>query len=96
MTFIFFILFSSLAFAGPCDPHEIYFREQWIKAYTKSNGTKVSAHSRDAHCRELTHFNYFEDSTKQTFKGIKTTIKKWTIEKRKIIKDHLERSSFLA
>ncbi len=91
MVFIFLILLSSLVFAEPCGPHEIYVREQWIKAYTKSNGTKVSAHSRDAHCRELTHFNYFEDSTKQTFKGIKTTIKKWTIEERKIIEAHLEK-----
>jgi hypothetical protein len=64
MAFIYLILFSSLAFAGPCGPHEIYVREQWIKAYTKNDGTKVSAHSRDAHCRELTRLNYFQDSTK--------------------------------
>jgi hypothetical protein len=89
MTFIFLILFSSLVFAGPCGPHEIYVREQWINAYTKSDGIKVSAHSRNAHCRELTRFNYFQDSTKQTFKGIKTTLKKWTAEERKIIEDHL-------
>jgi hypothetical protein len=91
MAFILFVLFLSLAFAGPCGPHEIYVREQWIKAYTKNDGTKVSAHSRDAHCRGLTHFNYFQDSTKQTFKGIKTTLKKWTVEERKIIEDHLEK-----
>ena len=91
MAFIFLILFSSLAFAGPCGPHEIYVREQWIKAYTKSDGTKVSAHTRNAHCRELTRFNYFQDYSKQTFKGIKTTLKKWTAEERKIIGDHLEK-----
>lgn len=91
MAFIFLILFSSLVFAGPCGPHEIYVREQWIKAYTKSDGTKVSAHSRDAHCRELTHFNYFQDSTKQQFRGIKTTLKKWTAKERKIIENHLEK-----
>jgi hypothetical protein len=91
MALVLLILFSSLAFAGPCGPHEIYVREQWIKAYTKSDGTKVSAHSRDPHCRELTHFNYFKDSTKQQFKGIKTTLKKWTVEEKKIIEDHLEK-----
>lgn len=89
MAFIFLILFSSIVFARPCAPHEIYIREQWIKAHTKSDGIKVSAHSRDAHCRELTRFNYFQDSTKQTFKGIKTTLKKWTAEEKKIIEDHL-------
>lgn len=91
MAFIFLILFSSLVFAGPCGPHEVYVREQLIKTYTKSDGTKVSAHPRDAHCRQLTHFNYFQDSTKQTFKGIKTTIKKWTVEERKVIEEHLEK-----
>lgn len=80
-----------MAFAGPCGPHEVYVREQWIKAYNKSDGTKVSAHSRDAHCRELTSFNYFQDSTNQTFKGIKTTFKKWTPEEKKIIEEHLEK-----
>lgn len=89
MAFIFLILFSSLVFAGPCGPHEIYVREQWIKAYTKSDGAKVSAHTRAAHCREIERSNYFQDSTNQTFKGIKTTIKKWTGEERKIIEDHL-------
>lgn len=91
MAFIFLILFSSLVFAKPCGPHEIYVREQWIKAYSKSDGTKVSAHSRDAHCRELTSFNYFQDSTKQTFKGIRTTIKKWSPEEKKIIEQYLEK-----
>jgi hypothetical protein len=43
MAFIFLILFSSLAFAELCGPHEIYVREQWINAYPKSDGTKVSA-----------------------------------------------------
>jgi hypothetical protein len=46
---------------------------------------------RRIHCRGFTHFNYFQNSTKQTFKGIKTTIKKWTVEERKIIEEHLEK-----
>lgn len=86
MAFIFLILLSSLVFAEPCGPHEIYVREQSIKAYTKSDGTKVSAHSRDAHCQELTRFNYFQDSTKQTFKELKQHLKSGLRKKGKSLK----------
>ena len=71
MAFILLILFSSLVIAEPCGPHEIYVREQWIKAYPKSDGTKVSAHTRNAHCREIEGSNYFQDSTNQKFTYIK-------------------------
>ena len=91
MPAIFFLLLTSAAFALHCETHEIYIREQWIDAYTKLDGTKVSAHLRDAHCRELTRFNYFQDSTKQTFKRIKTTIKKWSPEEKKIIEEYLQK-----
>jgi hypothetical protein len=89
MAFIFFILFSSLAFAGPCGPHEIYVREQWIKAYPKSDGTKVSAHTRDAHCREIEGSNYFQDSTNQKFTNIKPKIKKWNATDKNIVQETL-------
>ncbi len=75
MPVIFFFLFSAAAFALPCEPYEIYIREQWIDAYTKLDGTKVTAHSRNAHCREIERSNYFQDSTKQRFKNIKPRIK---------------------
>jgi hypothetical protein len=86
---LFFLI--PIAFAIPCEPHEIYVREQWVKAYVKQNGTNISSHSRKAHCRELLRFNYFQDSTKQTFKGIKTNIKKWNSEEKKVVNEYLEK-----
>lgn len=77
------------AFAFPCKPYEIYIREQWIDSYTKLNGTKVSAHPRDAHCREIERSNYFQDSTKQTFKNIKPKIKKWNAIEKETVEENL-------
>ena len=89
MAFIFLILFSSLAFAEPCGPHEIYVPEQWIKAYPRSDGTKVSAHTRDAHCREIERSNYFQDSTNQKFTNIKPKIRKWGATEKSIFQEAL-------
>lgn len=91
MPFILLLLIISSAFARPCGPHEIYVREQSINTYTKQDGTKVSAHIRKPHCRELKQQNYFQDSSKQTFKNIKTNIKKWSSEEKKIVEEHLEK-----
>lgn len=91
MPFIMLLLFISSAFAQPCGPHEIYVREQSINTYTKQDGTKVSAHTRKPHCRELKQQNYFQDSSKQTFKNIKTNIKRWSSEEKKIVEEHLDK-----
>ena len=82
------ILLSSFV-CEQCKPYEIYIRGQWIDSYTKLNGTKVSAHPRDAHCREVERSNYFQDSTKQTFKNIKPKIKRWTATEKKIVQENL-------
>jgi hypothetical protein len=89
MPVIFLFLFMTAAFAFSCKPYEIYIREQWIDAYIKLDGTKVSAHSRDAHCREIERSNYFQDSTNQTFKNIKPKIKRWNAAKKKIVQENL-------
>lgn len=89
MPVIFFFLFTAVAFALPCEPHEIYIREQWIDAYTKLVGTNVSAHSRDAHCREIERPNYFQDSTSQKFTNIKPKIKKWNATEKSIVQENL-------
>jgi hypothetical protein len=91
MPAVLFILFSSTLFANICGPHEIYIREQWVESYQKEDGTRVKAHSRKAHCRELERTNYFKDSTDQKFKNIKTKIKKWKPEEKKIIDDVLKK-----
>jgi hypothetical protein len=48
MSVLFLLLFTFSAFALPCEPYEIYIREQWIDAYTKLDATKISEHPRDA------------------------------------------------
>ncbi|HXH31113.1 MAG TPA: hypothetical protein VNJ01_09905 [Bacteriovoracaceae bacterium] len=89
MPVIFLLLLISTAFALPCGPHEIYIREQKIEAYTKLDGTKVTAHPRDAHCREIERSNYFQDSTNQKFIKIRPRIKKWTASEKKIVQENL-------
>jgi hypothetical protein len=89
MPAILLLLFSTAIFASVCGPHEIYVREQWVDAYTKLDGTKVTAHSRNAHCREIERSNYFQDSTKQRFKNIKPRIKKWNDTEKKVVQENL-------
>lgn len=91
MPIIFLILFSTALFASVCGPHEIYVRGQLIQSYKKADGTKVSAHFRKPHCRQLTQFNYYQDSTTQTFKKIKTNIKKWKPEEKKVVDEYLSK-----
>ena len=89
MPVIFLFLFTTIVFAFPCRPYEIYIREQWIDSYMKLDGTKVSAHSRDAHCREIERSNYFQDSTNQKFINIKPKIKKWNATEKSIVQQNL-------
>ncbi|HXH76469.1 MAG TPA: hypothetical protein VNJ08_15970 [Bacteriovoracaceae bacterium] len=89
MLVILLLLFISTAFALPCGPHEIYIREQKIETYTKLDGTKVSAHLRDAHCREIERSIYFQDSTNQKFSNIKPKIKKWDATEKNIVQENL-------
>lgn len=90
MLIAFITFFLSMAFAGSCDPDEIYVREQWIKSYTRSDNLKVTAHMRRAHCREINRFNYFQDSTTQKFKNIKTNVKVWKSDEKRIIEEGLQ------
>lgn len=83
------LLATATVFAHICEPHEIYVREQWIKTYKKSDGTKISAHTRDAHCREIVRSNYFQDSTNQKFTNIKPKIKKWNATEKSIVQENL-------
>ncbi len=55
----------------------------------KLDGSKVSAHARDGHCRKIERSNYFQDSTKQRFKNIKPRIKKWNATEKKIVQEIL-------
>jgi hypothetical protein len=78
-----------------CGAHKIYVREQSIKAYAKSDGTEVSAHTRAAHCREIERSNYFQDSSNQNFTNIKPIIKKWNAtDKRSIVIHEMSHIAF--
>lgn len=89
MVVILSLLFATAALAVPCEPHEVYVREQWIEGYTKHDGTRVSPHLRNAHCREIERSNYFQDTTSQKFTNIKPKIKKWTLAEKKIVQENL-------
>ncbi len=49
----------------------------------------MSAHARDAHCRQIERSNYFQDSTNQKFRNIKPKIKRWNQSKKNIVQDNL-------
>jgi hypothetical protein len=72
-----------------CLPNEIHIHEQWINSYTKEDGIVVSAHVRSEHCRELKG-NYFQNSTTNEFKGLKTKFKKWTENEKSLLNKEIE------
>lgn len=85
MLFLFQFLLITNAFALQCEPNQIFIREQWIESYTKNSGEIVDAHSRKAHCRDLSRTNYFRDSTNQKIKNSTIKFKKWKPEEKNII-----------
>lgn len=88
-----FLLFLSLFInhAYACLPSEVHIREQWINAYTKEDGTKISAHARSEHCREIKGHNYFQNSTNKNFKGLKTKFKDWNERERTLLNQEVEK-----
>jgi hypothetical protein len=89
MQFFFFFLFTASVFAITCKPDEIYIREQLIDGYKKVDGTKVSSHSRDAHCRQIKKTNHFQDSTNQKFTNIEPKIKRWNQSEKTIVQENI-------
>jgi hypothetical protein len=87
MLSILLLFLTDTLFALSCGPHEIYIHEQWVRAYIKSDGINVAAHEKKAHCREVSRSNYFQNSTKQTFKNIRTNIKNWKADEQKIVQE---------
>lgn len=85
---LFLILLNPFAVLA-CLPNEIHIREQWIKPYTKEDGTAVSAHLRSEHCREIEVVNYFQDSSSKKFKRIKN-FKKWKESEKSLLNKNLE------
>lgn len=85
---IILLFISNFAFAEKCKPYEIFVREQKIESYSKEDGTIVSAHIREAHCRKMHAHSYFQDTTSQKFLNINPKLKPWSQEE-KIIVDEL-------
>lgn len=73
-----------------CLPNEIHVREQWIDSYMKEDGTEVTAHIRSEHCREIRGYNYFQNSTNNEFRGLKTKFKKWTENEKFLLNKEIE------
>lgn len=85
MFIVYLLLSVTTVFGFTCRPNEIYIREQAISSYTKRDGTQVSNHPRDAHCRKVETQNYFQDCTTQNFISFKPKIIKWTVFEKKIV-----------
>lgn len=82
-------LFGLIALAQPCDPNQIYIREQRIQSYSKSDGTLVKNHIRKSHCRFIEKKQFFADSTKQKFKTLSPTLKKWNPSEKELVQKHI-------
>ncbi len=80
-------LWSSISLA--CEPNETHVREQWIKPYTRSDGTKVLGHIRSEHCRVISVHNYFQD-TGSEIKGFKGKFKAWTQSEKALVQSKLD------
>lgn len=89
MFIVYLLLAVTTVFGLTCRPNEIYIREQAISSYTKRDGTHVSNHPREAHCRKVEPQNYFQDSTTQNFINFKPKIKKWTVYEKEIVQENL-------
>lgn len=85
----FFIIHPNLTMA--CLPNEIHVREQWIESYTKLDGTRVAAHSRSEHCRELTGQSYFQDSFRNELRNFTGKIKPWKNIEKELLRKELEK-----
>lgn len=84
-----FILFLWPSISLACKPNEIHIREQWIKPYTKSDGTKVLGHVRSEHCRVISSHNYFQDAENE-IKGFKGKFKAWTQSEKTLVQSKLD------
>lgn len=74
-----------------CLPSEIHIREKWINAYVKEDGTKVTAHLRSEHCREVKGHNFVQDSSSKELRDFKGKFKKWNSPEKKLLNDELEK-----
>jgi len=77
-------------FAYSCAQNEIYVREHQVAPYKRGDQTAVSGYQRRGYCRELSHENYFQNSTTQKMKGAPLKIKKWSETEKKIVQSHVD------
>lgn len=81
------LLFIKKSYA--CAPDEVHVREQWINAYTKEDGTSISAHSRSEHCRKVKGHNFFQDSSSKEFRNFKGNFKSWNSSEKNLLNSEL-------
>jgi len=60
-----------------------------VEEYRKTDGTRVQAHTRQAHCRKIESHSYFRNSTAQKVKNLKTSIKPWKDSEKEIVSNAL-------
>lgn len=91
MKWLLVLIFLRPLLALACSSNEIHIREQWINAYTKEDGKKVSAHFRSEHCREIKGHNYFQDSSSREFRNFKGKFKVWNSSEKNQLNNELDK-----
>jgi hypothetical protein len=81
------IFFPYRSFA--CLPNQIHVREHWVNSYVKEQGTKVTAHNRSEHCRDISEYNYFQNTPSKNITHIK--FKPWNEKEKKQLEKELEK-----
>lgn len=87
---LFFVLLQPLLSLA-CLPNEIHIREQWIDTYKKEDGTRVNAHLRSEHCREIRGVNFTQDLSSKDFRNFNGKFKSWNSSEKMQLNSELEK-----
>jgi hypothetical protein len=87
---LFFILLRPF-FSLACLPNEIHIREQWIETYKKEDGTRVNAHLRSEHCREIRGVNFSNYASSKKFRNFNGKLKSWNSSEKMLLNSELEK-----
>lgn len=87
---LFFVLFRPLL-SSACLPNEIHIREQWIDTYKKEDETRVNAHLRSEHCREIRSVNFSHYSSSKNFRNFNGKFKSWNSSENTLLNSELEK-----
>ena len=91
MKWILFLALVRPLLSLACLPSEIHIREQWIDTYKKEDGTRVNAHLRSEHCREIGGVNFTQDLSSKEFRNFNGKFKSWSSSEKTQLNSELEK-----